>query len=199
MEPPKEEVKKLGIPVGVFVIALLVALIGGGVLTYFYFPQIKTIEKIVNEASQKEPSQKTYSSDQYNYSFSYPDNLRLERTARAEGGYVQESIDLYETTGKIRMSVKVIAKTGVQCPYFSLDQFVHCAFLKWQNVASTPLAIDEKKGIQLVVQGQVPPYDIQSAAYFEKGDFIYELDDFIAVGRIDEKYNNLLKSFNTGD
>lgn len=195
MEIPKEETKKVGVPVGLFLLCLIVALAGGGAATYFYLPQVKVVEKQVNAPGVKVPGKQSYSSDQYGYSFSYPDTLRLERSSKAEGGYVQESIDLYDPAGSIRMSAKVISKKGVQCPYYSLDQFVHCAFLMWQNVGSAPLNMTNIKGIRLVQQSQLAPYDIQVATYFDKGDYVFEVSDFMSRSNLDADYTSLLQSF----
>ncbi len=194
MDIPKEEQKKLGIPVVVFLVCVLLAGLGSAGVTYLYFPQVKLIQQQIEQNINKEPEPLVYKSEPYAYTFSYPGDLRLERTSKSEGGYVQESIDLYEPTGKIRMSVKVISKKGVQCPYYSLDQFVHCAFLRWQNLSSAPVNIDGKKGIRLVSQSQLAPYDLQVTTYFEKGDNIFEVNDFVSPSSIDDKYTRLLQA-----
>lgn len=186
-----EERPRLGVPVGIFWVSLFAALIIGGLAAYFFAPRIV---EVVKEIERPTKPTRVYSSDQYGYSFSYPADLRLERSAQAEGGYVQESIDLFDERGRVKLSVKVIAKRGVQCPFFSLDQFVHCAFLRWQNVNSTPVTVNQKKGIRLVTQGQLPPYDILVASYFEKGDFVFEVDDFLSNSEFDMDYVQLLDS-----
>ena len=115
----------------IWIIVILVALIGGGILVWNYSGIQNNDNEINEEVSEDETmNQRTYTNEEYGYSFKYPSEATINEAPLGDFIAVENYKKIYEKyTGKICININYNqANLYISAPDNKDDKYVFCPY-----------------------------------------------------------------------